>query len=41
VKIALRLRQETTMTWAWITDQLLMGTGGSAANAVRAATAKK
>jgi len=41
VKIALRLRQETTMTWGWIADQLLMGTGGSSANGVRVATAKK
>jgi putative transposase len=36
VKIALRLRQETTMTWDWIAQHLAMGTGGSAANAVRA-----
>jgi REP element-mobilizing transposase RayT len=41
LKIALRLRQETTMSWDWIAGQLAMGTGGSAANAARAATEKK
>jgi putative transposase len=40
LKIALRLRQETTMTWKWIANQLSMGTGGSAANAVRASMQK-
>jgi hypothetical protein len=41
VKMALRLRRETTMTWDWIANQLAMGAGGSTANAVRAATEKK
>jgi REP element-mobilizing transposase RayT len=41
LKIALRLRRETTMTWDWIAGQLAMGTGGSAANAARAATEKE
>jgi hypothetical protein len=40
VKIALHLRQKTTMTWNWIAYQLSMGTGASAANAVCAATQK-
>ena len=34
-KIALRLRDETTMTWGWIAERLLMGTGGYAADLVR------
>jgi hypothetical protein len=36
IKIARRLRQETTMTWAWIAEHLAMGAGGHAANRVRA-----
>jgi putative transposase len=36
IKIARRLRQETTMTWAWIAERLAMGAGGHAANRVRA-----
>jgi hypothetical protein len=36
VKIALRLRQETTMTWDWIAQRLAMGAGAYAANSVRA-----
>jgi len=38
VLIASRLRNETTMTWQWITERLQMGHWRSAANAVRAAT---
>lgn len=41
VKMALRLRQETTMTWDWIAQHLAMGAGGSAANAVRLAGNRK
>src|ERR1041385_8495980 len=41
VKIALRLRKETTMTWEWTRQQLAMGVGGSAADAVRAAGSRK
>jgi hypothetical protein len=36
-KIALRLRQETTMTWDWIAEKLAMGAGAYAANCVRVA----
>jgi putative transposase len=36
VKIAKRLRRETTMTWAWIAQQLGMGCPMYAANCVRA-----
>jgi hypothetical protein len=36
VKMARRLRQETTVPWAWIAKQLSMGTAGNAANLVRA-----
>jgi REP element-mobilizing transposase RayT len=36
LKIALRLRQETTMTWDWIAHHLFMGVGAYAANSVRA-----
>src|SRR3954463_3212867 len=35
-KIARRLRTETTMTWKWIAEQLVMGARGYAANRVRA-----
>lgn len=35
VEIAERLRQETTMTWAWIAGHLRMGTAGYAANSLR------
>jgi len=31
VKIARRLRQETTVIWQWIADRLKMGTWGHAA----------
>jgi hypothetical protein len=34
--LARRLRAETPMTWHWIAERLSMGTGGSAANGVRA-----
>jgi len=34
--MALKLRRETTMTWNWIAGKLLMGSGASAANCVRA-----
>jgi hypothetical protein len=37
VRIAKRLRTETTMTWAWIADALKMGSSGYVANCVRAA----
>jgi hypothetical protein len=36
VLMARRLRQETTVPWAWIAKELAMGTGGNAANLVRA-----
>jgi putative transposase len=36
VKIALRLRTETTMSWQWIAERLVMGSGPYAANCVRA-----
>ena len=35
VKIASRLRQETTMTWDWIAERLEMGATAYAANCVR------
>ena len=35
IKIARRLRVETTMTWAWITGRLAMGTSGYTANCLR------
>jgi putative transposase len=35
-KIAKRLREETTMTWEWIAEQVVMGARGHAANRVRA-----
>ena len=35
IKIARRLRSETTMTWDWIAEQLVMGTAGHAANRLR------
>jgi hypothetical protein len=35
VKIAKRLRAETTMTWGWIARQLQMGVAGSVANRLR------
>jgi len=35
VKIASRLRQETTMTWNWIAQRLRMGAGAYYANRVR------
>jgi hypothetical protein len=35
LEIAGRLRQETTMTWAWIASHLQMGTAGYAANSFR------
>jgi hypothetical protein len=36
IKRARRLRQETTMTWAWIAEHLAMGAGGHAVNHVKA-----
>lgn len=38
--MAARLRTETTMSWAWIAKRLAMGHWRTAANAVRAGTAK-
>jgi putative transposase len=35
LKVASRLRQETTMTWDWIAQRLAMGSGAYAANSVR------
>jgi hypothetical protein len=35
VKIALRLRRETTMTLSWIATQLHMGASGYVANCLR------
>jgi len=35
IKIATRLRQETTMTWEWIAENLRMGAAGDAAKRVR------
>ena len=35
VKIASRLRKETTMTWDWIAQNLAMGASAYAANCVR------
>lgn len=35
IKIACRLRSETTMTWAWIANHLAMGAPGSVANLLR------
>jgi hypothetical protein len=35
IKIASRLRQETTMTWDWIAQSLAMGASAYAANCVR------
>jgi putative transposase len=40
-KLALRLRQQTTMTWGWIAEKLAMGVAGYAANSVRALSARK
>ncbi len=34
VRLAMRLRRETTMTWAWIADRLRMGSRSSASNLV-------
>jgi hypothetical protein len=34
-RIALRLREETTMTWDWIAEKLAMGVGAHAAHCVR------
>ena len=34
-RIALRLREETTMTWDWIAEKLAMGVGPYAAHCVR------
>ena len=39
VKIASRLRQETTMTWDWIAERLEMGATAYAANCVRSCRA--
>jgi hypothetical protein len=35
LKIARRLRAETTMTWGWIADRLAMGTVGYVAETLR------
>jgi len=37
IKIARRLRAQTTMSWAWIAERLRMGAAGYAANCVRVA----
>jgi putative transposase len=37
IKIARRLRAETTMTWAWIAERLAMGTSGYTADCLRKA----
>jgi REP element-mobilizing transposase RayT len=37
IKIARRLRDETTMTWAWIAERLAMGTSGYTADCLRKA----
>ena len=36
VRLAMRLRGETTMTWGWIADRLRMGSRSSASNLVYA-----
>ena len=36
IEIASRLRKETTMSWQWIAERLVMGSGAYAANCVRA-----
>ena len=36
VKVAAQLRSQTTMSWAWIAQELAMGSGGYVANCVRA-----
>lgn len=41
VRIAMRLRQETTMPWHWIAQRLAMGSAGYAANSVRASKKTK
>jgi hypothetical protein len=40
VRMAARLRAETTMTWGWMAKRLAMGHWRTAANAVRLATLK-
>jgi hypothetical protein len=40
-KLALRLRQQTTMTWGWIAEKLVMGAAGYAANCVRALSGRE
>ncbi len=35
IQMAHRLRNETTMTWGWIADQLHMGVAASVANRLR------
>jgi hypothetical protein len=37
IKIARRLRAETTMTWGWIAERLAMGTAGYTAECLRKA----
>lgn len=41
VRMAVRLRAETTMTWPWIAEHLAMGHWRTAANAVRIAVSKR
>jgi hypothetical protein len=41
VRVATRLRGETTMTWKWIADRLEMGQWKSAANGVRLARRRR
>jgi hypothetical protein len=35
IKIARRVRAETTMTWGWIAERLAMGTSGYTADCLR------
>ena len=35
IRMAQRLRAETTMTWRWIADHLQMGAGATVANRLR------
>jgi len=35
IRVAQRLRRETTMTWSWIAEHLQMGAAGYAANCLR------
>ena len=39
-RIALRLRDETTMTWDWIAEELAIGVGAHVAHCVRVLKAR-